>query len=133
MIFPSRRLRATPFTARVSKLGASGFTVYNHMLLPTVFESLQEDYKHLKEYVQIWDVSVERQVQLLGEDAHKLACMISADSKLLLKEVMNLIDEKGFKIGNIDTNLQKINGGYQLQIQMYFYMQRVWQMDSSLK
>ncbi|MDC0120934.1 dimethylsulfoniopropionate demethylase [Amylibacter sp.] len=78
MIFPSRRLRATPFTARVSKLGVSGFTVYNHMLLPTVFESLQEDYKHLKEYVQIWDVSVERQVQLLGEDAHKLACMISA-------------------------------------------------------
>ena len=78
MIFPSRRLRATPFTARVSKFGVSGFTVYNHMLLPTVFESLQEDYKHLKEYVQIWDVSVERQVQLLGEDAHKLACMISA-------------------------------------------------------
>ena len=78
MIFPSRRLRATPFTSRVSKLCVSGFTVYNHMLLPTVFESLQEDYKHLKEYVQIWDVSVERQVQLLGEDAHKLACMISA-------------------------------------------------------
>jgi len=26
----------------------------------------------------MWDVSVERQVQLLGEDAHKLACMISA-------------------------------------------------------
>ncbi|MDG1963850.1 MAG: dimethylsulfoniopropionate demethylase, partial [Amylibacter sp.] len=78
MIFPSRRLRATPFTSRVSKLGVSGFTVYNHMLLPTVFESLQEDYKHLKEYVQMWDVSVERQVQLLGKDAHKLACMISA-------------------------------------------------------
>jgi len=48
------------------------------MLLATVFESLQEDYKHLKENVQIWDVSVERQVQLLGPDAHKLACMISA-------------------------------------------------------
>ena len=27
------------------------------------------------------------------------------DSKLLLKEVMNLIDEKGFKIGNIDTTI----------------------------
>ena len=27
------------------------------------------------------------------------------DSKILLKEVMNLIDEKGFKIGNIDTTI----------------------------
>ena len=78
LLFPSRRLRATPFTSRVSALGVTGYTVYNHMLLATVFESLQEDYKHLKEYVQIWDVSVERQVQLLGPDAHKLACMISA-------------------------------------------------------
>ena len=78
LLFPSRRLRATPFTSRVSALGVTGYTVYNHMLLATVFESLQEDYKHLKEYVQIWDVSVERQVQLLGPDAHNLACMISA-------------------------------------------------------
>ena len=78
LLFPSRRLRATPFTSRVSALGVTGYTVYNHMLLATVFESLQEDYKHLKEYVQIWDVSVERQVELLGPDAHKLACMISA-------------------------------------------------------
>ena len=78
LLFPSRRLRATPFTSRVSALGVTGYTVYNHMLLATVFESLQEDYKHLKEYVQIWDVSVERQVQLLGPDAHNLACMMSA-------------------------------------------------------
>ena len=78
LLFPSRRLRATPFTSRVSALGVTGYTVYNHMLLATAFESLQEDYKHLKEHVQIWDVSVERQVQLLGPDAHKLACMISA-------------------------------------------------------
>ena len=75
-------MRATPFTSRVSALGVTGYTVYNHMLLATVFESLQEDYKHLKEYVQIWDVSVERQVQLLGPDAHKLACMIN--SKVLI-------------------------------------------------
>ena len=49
LLFPSRRLRATPFTSRVSALGVTGYTVYNHMLLATVFESLQEDYKHLKE------------------------------------------------------------------------------------
>ncbi|MGC6536137.1 MAG: dimethylsulfoniopropionate demethylase [Candidatus Puniceispirillaceae bacterium] len=77
-IFPSRRLRATPFTARVEQAGVKGYTVYNHMLLPTAFASLEDDYHHLKKYVQIWDVSVERQVQLEGPDAHKLAIMMSA-------------------------------------------------------
>ena len=77
-IFPSRRLRPTPFTERVNVSGVSGYTVYNHMLLPTMFASLEEDYHHLKTYAQIWDVSVERQVQLEGPDAHKLAVMMSA-------------------------------------------------------
>jgi dimethylsulfoniopropionate demethylase len=78
MIFPSRRLRATPYTTRVTELGVTGYTVYNHMLLPTMFMGLREDYAHLKKYAQIWDVAGERQVQLEGPDAHKLACMISA-------------------------------------------------------
>ena len=77
-IFPSRRLRPTPFTERVAQSGVSGYTVYNHMLLPSVFVSLEDDYHHLKKYAQIWDVSVERQVQLEGPDAHKLAMMMSA-------------------------------------------------------
>ena len=77
-IFPSRRLRPTPFTDRVEKAGVKAYTVYNHMLLPTAFDSLEADYHHLKKYVQIWDVSVERQVQLEGPDAHKLAIMMSA-------------------------------------------------------
>ncbi len=77
-IFPTRRLRATPYTARVEAAGVSGYTVYNHMLLPTVFKGLEDDYHHLKKYAQIWDVSAERQVQLKGPDAHKLACMMSA-------------------------------------------------------
>ncbi|MGC6517984.1 MAG: dimethylsulfoniopropionate demethylase [Candidatus Puniceispirillaceae bacterium] len=77
-IFPSRRLRPTPFSERVAQSGVSGYTVYNHMLLPSVFSSLEDDYHHLKKYAQIWDVAVERQVQLKGPDAHKLAVMISA-------------------------------------------------------
>ena len=77
-IFPSRRLRPTPFSERVAQAGAKGYTVYNHMLLPSVFETLEDDYHHLKKYAQIWDVAAERQVQLKGRDAHKLATMISA-------------------------------------------------------
>lgn len=76
-LLASRRLRGTPFIDRVEASGVAGYTVYNHMLLPTSFKGLEEDCAHLKQYAQIWDVSAERQVQLEGPDAHKLACMIS--------------------------------------------------------
>ena len=68
----SRRLRSTPFTSRVMARGASAFTVYNRMLLPTVFESLEADYRHLLSAVQVWDVGVERQVEITGPDAARL-------------------------------------------------------------
>ena len=68
----SNRLRSTPFTTRVQQQGATAFTVYNHMLLPTEFESVEADYWHLCEHVQVWDVSAERQVELIGPDAKKL-------------------------------------------------------------
>lgn len=77
-IFPSTRLRGTPFTKKVEEAGVAGYTIYNHMLLPVSFYGLDADCSHLKEFVQLWDVSVERQVQLKGPDAHKLACLISA-------------------------------------------------------
>ena len=77
-IVATRRVRSTPFTERVEASGLSGYTVYNHMLLPTSFGSLEDNYNHLKKYVQIWDVAVERQVELRGPDAHKLAIMMSA-------------------------------------------------------
>jgi len=42
------------------------------MLLPTEFESLEADYWHLCEHVQVWDVGAERQVEIVGPDAQKL-------------------------------------------------------------
>ena len=62
----SNRLRRTPFSRRVEAAGVKAYTVYNHMLLPTIFRSLEEDYAHLKTAVQIWDVSCERQVEVVG-------------------------------------------------------------------
>ncbi len=73
----SRRLRRTPFSAGVEAAGVKAYTVYNHMLLPTVFRSVEEDYRHLKEAVQIWDVSCERQVELRGPDAGRLMQMLT--------------------------------------------------------
>ncbi len=65
----SRRLRRTPFTDGVEAAGVKSYTIYNHVLLPTVFESLESDYRHLKDHVQVWDVTCERQVELVGPDA----------------------------------------------------------------
>ena len=77
LISPSRRLRRTPFSEGVEAAGVKAYTVYNHMLLPTVFESVEADYHHLKSSVQIWDVSVERQVELRGPDAARVMQMLT--------------------------------------------------------
>ncbi len=73
----SQRTRRTPFSARIEALGVKAYTVYNHMLLPTVFESLAADYRHLKQQVQLWDVSCERQVEIQGPDAARLVQMMT--------------------------------------------------------
>ncbi|MEM9349519.1 MAG: dimethylsulfoniopropionate demethylase [Pseudomonadota bacterium] len=77
VISPSRRVRRTPFSDGVEAAGVKGFTVYNRMLLPTYFESPEADYRHLKTHVQVWDVSVERQVELRGPDAGRLMQMLT--------------------------------------------------------
>lgn len=69
----SRRLRRTPYTNSVEEAGVRGFSVVNHMLLPKAYQTtVEEDYWHLREHVQIWDVSCQRQVQIEGSDAEKL-------------------------------------------------------------
>lgn len=66
----SRRIRRTPYTTRIEDCGVKGFTVVNHMLLPKAFEpSVEDDYWHLREHVQLWDVSTQRQVEIKGPDA----------------------------------------------------------------
>ncbi len=70
----SRRNRRTPYTDRVETLGVSGYSIVNHTLLPKSFQkTVEEDYWHLKEAVQLWDVGCQRQVELRGPDAARLA------------------------------------------------------------
>ena len=74
----SRRIRRTPYTDCVEKLGVRGFSVVNHMLLPKAFQpTIEEDYWHLRENVQIWDVSCQRQVEITGIDAAKLVQLMT--------------------------------------------------------
>lgn len=69
----SRRLRSTPYTPRIEALGVSDYSVVNHTVLPKGFgRSVEDDYWHLREHVQLWDVSCQRQVEIAGLDASKL-------------------------------------------------------------
>ncbi|MFK7754595.1 MAG: dimethylsulfoniopropionate demethylase [Sedimentitalea sp.] len=77
LIAPSRRIRRTPFSDGVEAAGVKAYTVYNRMLLPALFDTLESDYHHLKNHVQIWDVAAERQVELRGPDSGRLMQMLT--------------------------------------------------------
>ncbi len=63
------RIRKSPFFEGTLKAGVTSFTTYNHMFMPTMYKSHEEDHRSLVEDVSIWDVAAERQVQIEGEDA----------------------------------------------------------------
>ena len=95
----SHRTRNTPFTRRVTENGVKAYTVYNHMLLPTVFDTIEADYHHLKKHVQVWDVSCQRQVEVNGPDATKLIQMLTPRSLAKMADdqcyYIPVVDETG--------------------------------------
>ena len=72
-----QRTSPTPFHDSIVEAGVKGFTVYNHTLLPTYFESPESDYWNLINNVSMWDVACERQVEIKGPDAFKLVTLMT--------------------------------------------------------
>ena len=72
-ISPTTRLRRSPFFDATVREGVTGFYPYNNMLMPTGFGFPEEEYWRIINGVSMWDVAVERQVELNGPDAEKLA------------------------------------------------------------
>ncbi len=71
------RLRRSPFFNATQRYGAQAYTVYNHMLFPICFGDLEEEYWHLANHVTLWDVAVERQVEITGPDAFAFTDMLT--------------------------------------------------------
>lgn len=72
------RVRKSPYYDATIRHGALSFTIYNHTFMPMNYESDPEvEYSNLLNGVQIWDVACERQVQLTGPDAMKLAQLLT--------------------------------------------------------
>lgn len=77
-VFPSARLRTSPFYESSVAEGMVAASIYNGMIMPTSYGDPEGEYWRLIRGVSQWDVGVERQVQLKGRDAGKLAQILSA-------------------------------------------------------
>jgi len=71
------RIRKGPFWHLSQEAGAWCYQVYNKVYHPRAYikpedGGLMEEYKYLTEHVTMWNVAVERQIQVKGPDATKL-------------------------------------------------------------
>ena len=71
------RLRRSPYFEATQRYGCRAYTVYNHMFLPSYYDDPVAEYWHLLEHVTLWDVSVERQVEITGPDAFRFTQLLT--------------------------------------------------------
>lgn len=76
-ISPSPRIRRSPYYQATVADGVTAFSTYNHMLMPTSYGDPLAEYRRLTEGVAMWDVAVERQVEITGPDAGRLAQILT--------------------------------------------------------
>src|SRR5215471_2134948 len=71
------RLRRSPFYEVTQRYSPTGFTVYNHTLFPVSFDDFEAEYWHLLKHVTLWDVAVERNVEVTGPDGFRFAQLLT--------------------------------------------------------
>jgi aminomethyltransferase len=69
--------RKSPYFEATKRAGCKSWGLYNHMLLPTLYEDPVSEYWTLLRDVTMWDVSVERCVEITGPDAFELTNLIT--------------------------------------------------------
>jgi aminomethyltransferase len=71
------RNRRTPYYEATQKYDPMGFTVYNHMYFPIRFDSFENEFDALLNDVTVWDVSVERCLEISGPDGFRFAQLLT--------------------------------------------------------
>jgi aminomethyltransferase len=71
------RLRRSAFYEAEQRHGPKGYTVYNHMLFPTNYADFEAEYWHLLNHVTLWDVAVERCLEVSGPDGLRFAQLMT--------------------------------------------------------
>jgi aminomethyltransferase len=69
--------RRSPFFASTLAAGCRAYDIYNKMYLPAEYDDPEVEYRALNEGVTLWDVGVERTVQVSGPDADLLIDMLT--------------------------------------------------------
>ncbi|MGZ4153841.1 MAG: glycine cleavage T C-terminal barrel domain-containing protein [Actinomycetota bacterium] len=64
--------RKSPYFEATKRHGCTSWGLYNHMLLPTLYDDPVTEYEALLNDVTVWDVAVERCVEISGPDAFEL-------------------------------------------------------------
>jgi glycine cleavage system aminomethyltransferase T len=71
------RIRRTPYFEATQRYAPRGFTVYNHMLFPINFDTFDAEFEALLHDVTLWDVSVERCLEISGPDGFTFAQLLT--------------------------------------------------------
>src|SRR2546427_1266087 len=71
------RVRRSAYFEATQKYGCKGYTVYNHMYLPNFYDDPVKEYWKLINDVTLWDVSVERIVEIKGPDGFTFTNMLT--------------------------------------------------------
>jgi glycine cleavage system aminomethyltransferase T len=69
--------RKSPFFEATLRWGCQAYDVYNHMYLPAYYDDLVTEYWALVNDVTLWDVGVERVVEISGPDGFALTNLIT--------------------------------------------------------
>ena len=69
--------RRSPFFEKTLEAGCSAYDIYNHMYLPGYYADPVEEYWALLNDVTVWDVAVERIVEITGPDASAFTNMLT--------------------------------------------------------
>ena len=71
------RNRRTPYYDATQKYDPKGFTVYNHMYFPIRFDTFENEFETLLNDVTLWDVAVERCLEIGGPDGFRFAQLMT--------------------------------------------------------
>lgn len=99
----SPRIRVTPFHDSTQAAGVSDISVYNKMVMPTSYGDLRAEYDRLINGVAIWDVSVERQVQISGPEADRCAQYLTA------RDLSKMVEGQGKYVAMCDHDGRILN------------------------
>jgi glycine cleavage system aminomethyltransferase T len=71
------RNRRTPYYEAEQRHSPLGYTVYNHMYFPIRFDTFEAEFEALLNDVTVWDVSVERCLEISGPDGFTFAQLLT--------------------------------------------------------